>query len=426
MDIKILPAPLSGVINAIPSKSQAHRALICAALSDMPTRIECEGTSEDIEATAACLSALGAEIRRECSSYIVHPLKHIEDDSTATLRCGESGSTFRFLLPIVAALGKKVLFIPEGRLPERPLSPLYEELVRHGNTLSPQGSVPFASSGRIKPGQYSLDAGVSSQFISGLLFALPLLDGDSELRLSGQIESFPYIRLTLSMLETFGVATMFKDMVFYIPGGQTYRSPCDVRVEGDWSNAAFWLTAGAIGGVGVTCTGLDLQSRQGDRAVLDLLAQFGARVTSNSSFVTVSGGNLRGIRIDARDIPDLVPILAVAAVAAEGTTVIHNAGRLRSKESDRLAAVSSVLRGLGADIHETDDGLLIHGGAPLAGGQVTSWGDHRIVMAAAIAAVLSAEPVVIQGAQAVRKSYPGFFDDLQLLGGTLAITKGGD
>jgi len=242
-DVKVSPAVLNGVVRAIPSKSQAHRAFICAALADKSTTIECDGESDDIIATAGCLSALGIRIEHE-GWYVVHPLKRGDNGDTAVLDCGESGSTFRFMLPIVCALGRRVSFILKGRLPHRPLSPLYEELIKHGAKLSPQGSVPFLAEGRLTPGKYSLDAGVSSQFISGLLFALPLLEGDSELQLTGRAESFPYIELTLAMLETFGIKTEFKDNVFFIPGGQTYRSPGRVRVEGDWSNAAFWLGAG--------------------------------------------------------------------------------------------------------------------------------------------------------------------------------------
>jgi len=419
VDVKIFPTRLNGVVNAIPSKSQAHRALICAALADKMTRVECNGESEDILATAACLSALGAGIERESGAYVVHPMRREGNGGIATLPCGESGSTFRFMLPLVGALGRKVCFTPKGRLPERPLSPLYEELVNHGAELSPQGSVPFYSGGRLTPGRYSLDAGVSSQFISGLLFALPLLDGDSELALTGKAESFPYVELTMAVLEEFGIKADFDGGVFFVPGKQTYRSSGVVRVEGDWSNAAFWLGAGAIGAGSVTCSGVNLQSRQGDRAILELLVKFGAQVKVNGSVVTVSGGKLRGMEISAKDIPDLVPILSVIAAAAEETTVIRNAGRLRSKESDRLAAVSAVLRTLGANVDETADGLVLHGSAVFKGGDVSSCGDHRIAMSAAIAATVCAEPVVVHGAEAVNKSYPGFFDDLRLLGGSV-------
>ena len=429
MNIKIYPGQLHGVVGAVPSKSQAHRALICSALADKPTRIECDGSSGDIIATVACLTALGAEITSDPHGYTVRPLsRSVSDtlsdtlsDNRAVLPCGESGSTLRFLLPVAGALGRSAAFIPEGRLPERPLSPLIDELVRHGCSISRQGSIPLHVSGNLMPGGYIMDAGVSSQFISGLLFALPLLDGDSELRLTGRMESFPYVELTLAMLEMFCVKAEFDGTVFSISEGQAYRSPGVVRIEGDWSNAAFWLGAGAVGGGSITCTGLDLQSRQGDRDIMEILGRFGAHIEASDSSVTVSGGNLRGVEIDARDIPDLVPILAVVAAAADGATMIRNAGRLRDKESDRLAAVASVLGSLGADVRETDDGLVIHGGATLTGGRISSYGDHRIAMAAAIAASVCADAVEISGADAVRKSYPGFFDDLQSLGGRVII-----
>ena len=423
MDITVFPGRLNGTIGAVPSKSQAHRALICAALADGPTRIECDGESGDIAATVACLKALGAEIRREAGGYSVIPNSEFRIPNLRAkpvmLPCGESGSTFRFLLPIVCALGRDVSFIPKGRLPQRPLSPLIDELVRHGCSLSALGAVPFHASGQLVPGRYSMDAGVSSQFVSGLLFALPMLGGDSELRLDGRAESFPYVELTLAMLEVFGIKADFDGAVFSIPGGQAYRSPGAVRIEGDWSNAAFWLGAGAIGSGRVTCNGLDLRSRQGDRAVVDVLKRFGACVEEGDSAVTVSGGDLKGIEIDASDIPDLVPILAVVAASAEGRTAIRNAGRLRDKESDRLAAIAAAMRGLGADVSETEDGLLIRGGAALSGGTVSSCGDHRIAMALAIAAVACTGAVRMTGAEAVGKSYPGFFDDFQSLGGEL-------
>lgn len=430
MDIVIDNINLNGTVRAIPSKSQAHRALICAALADKTTQITCNGESDDIAATVECLSALGTEIQRIQDGYTVQPLDGKLSD-LALLPCRESGSTFRFLLPIVGALGYKASFISEGRLPERPLSPLYEELISHGCILSDQGSVPFESVGQLTPGCYTLDGSVSSQFVSGLLFALPLLCGDSELHLTGQIESLPYIELTIAMLKTFGIQLSFNGSVFAIPGNQKYKSPGAVYVEGDWSNAAFWLAAGAVGGGTVTCTGLDLNSKQGDRIICDILNDFGAWVTSHDDEVTVSASSdgLKGIDIDAQNIPDLVPILSVVGAVSEGVTIIKNAGRLRTKESDRLASVSSVLDTLGANIKETEDGLIIHGcarhsrlssfgfgkRAALKGGTVSSFGDHRIAMAAAIAATICSESVTIQGAEAVNKSYPGFFDEFDNL-----------
>ncbi|MCL1789016.1 MAG: 3-phosphoshikimate 1-carboxyvinyltransferase [Oscillospiraceae bacterium] len=397
MNIKLFPPELSGTVKAIPSKSLAHRALICAALADSPTVIACDGTSRDIEATSDCLSQL--------------------KEDAPVFRCGESGSTFRFLLPIAGALGLNAAFHLEGRLPERPLTPLYEELIRHGCQLSAQRSNPFCISGQLTPGVYTLDAGVSSQFISGLLMALPLLSGGSELRLSGKPESAPYINLTMNMLEKFGIEIGSHDGYYTVKGSQTYHSPGNIQIEGDWSNAAFWLCAGAISENPLTCTGLNLQSNQGDRAILAVLERFGAKVTCAGDSVTVSAGNLRGTEIDARDIPDLVPVLSVVAAAATGKTVIRNAGRLRIKESDRLSAVTDILTELGADITQKEDGLAIRGGVALKGGTVSSRNDHRIAMSAAIAAVLCEKPVVIQGAEAVNKSYPGFFDDYKTLGG---------
>ena len=427
MDVKIQPRFLTGRIKAIPSKSQAHRALICASLADKPSFIECSGDSEDIEATGACLRALGAEIKHEkqteenSGGFFVQPFLQKKSETSVSLPCAQSGSTFRFLLPVVCALGRTAEFILEGRLPQRPVSPLYEELSRCGCKLSPKGSNPFCVEGKLTPGVFELDAGVSSQFISGLLFALPLLDKDSQIHLKGRIESFPYIEMTMAMLEIFKIKIEFNNNIFFIKGNQNYISPEKLSIEGDWSNAAFWLVSAALGENSIFCGGLDLKSRQGDRAVLDILEKFGADVKKDGSSVKVSGGKLRGTEIDACDIPDLVPVLAVAACAAEGQTVIRNAERLRIKESDRLEAVYSILSALGADIRVTDGGLIINGGSSLTGGEVSSWEDHRIAMSAAIASILCRQPVLIKDAQAVSKSYPGFFDDFRLLGGSISV-----
>lgn len=425
-NITVMPSKLSGTVKAIPSKSQAHRAMICAALCKEETVVLQRGgsqnsskTAKDITATRDCLNA----IRRN-------------DGLPLTLNCGESGSTFRFLLPVAAALGLNASFALEGRLPERPLSPLYEELIRHGCIVSPQGSNPFTVSGQLTSGEYTLDGGVSSQFISGLLFALPLLDGDSEIRINGKLESAPYIDLTVAMLQRFGIKTEYNCNTFFIKGSQTYKSPGTVYVEGDWSNAAFWLCAGAVSALSalsespVICTGLDLNSKQGDRAVLEILKQFGAAVKSDGNSVTVLRAENSNIikteqtEINAADIPDLVPILAVTAASFKGDTVIRNVKRLRIKESDRLTAVTALLNTLAdceiAVIRDTGDDcdLIIRGGIPLKGGvTVNSHNDHRIAMSAAIAACLCEEPITIEGADAVNKSYPWFFDDFKALGG---------
>ena len=388
----ITPAPLSGSIPAIPSKSAAHRLYICAALADSPTEISCQGTSKDIEATKACLDAM--------------------KNGDSLLRCGESGSTLRFLLPVVAALGLEVDFQMEGRLPDRPLAPLDAQLEAHGVTLSrPVRHDLLHVSGRLEPGAYVLPGNVSSQYISGLLFALPLLDGVSTLTVTGKVESAPYIAMTLDALKQFGVRPKIEANVYTIPH-MPYRSPGTAAVEGDWSNAAFWLCAGAIGQP-MTVTGLDPDSLQGDKAVVEILRRFGAKTERNGSSYTVSPGELTAINIDAAAIPDLVPVLSVVAAAAEGTTRIYNAGRLRIKESDRIQTVRAMLANLGADVEETADGLLVSGGKPLPGGVVDSANDHRIAMAAAVASILCEGPVTVTGAEAVSKSYPKFWEDFE-------------
>jgi len=328
-----------------------------------------------------------------------------------TLDCGESGSTLRFLLPVCGALGVKAAFHMRGRLSSRPLSPLYDEMVSHGCILSEQGRSPLACEGRLENGTYTLPGNISSQFVSGLLFALPLLAGDSVIQVTGALESRAYVDMTLDALRLFGV-TVFEDerQIFRIPGGQMIRSPSNVIVKGDWSNAAFWLSAGAIGKNAITCTGLDLSSRQGDRAIVELLERFGALVTCEGENVTVSPGTLKGIDIDAGDTPDLVPVLAAVAAVAEGKTIIRNAKRLRIKESDRLRTVSALLSALGADITETEDGLVIYGKKKLSGGVTESFADHRIAMTAAIVSAVCEAPVEIKDAEAVINHTPVFLE----------------
>lgn len=398
------PAPLGGHIAAVPSKSQAHRLLICAALADKPTDIFCPQNSEDMEATVRCLSALGAEISFAQGCYHVSPIRVAKHG--ALLDCGESGSTLRFLLPVAAALGANATFLMKGRLPQRPLSPLWEELERHGCTLFRPTPDTLHCEGRLKAGSYALDGNVSSQFISGLLFALPLLAGNSDIMLTSDLESAPYVDMTRAALAAFGVKVPSWDIA-----PQSYHSRESYRVEGDWSNAAFWLCAGAISSQ-MQVTGLDLSSLQGDRKILDILKTFGAEVTWNENSVTVKPMKLRAAEIDLRQIPDLLPPLAVVAACAEGTTCFFGGERLRLKESDRLESVAQTLNALGGQAEVTRDGLLIAGGK-LRGGWVDSRGDHRIAMMAAIASTLCAEPVILSGAEAVNKSYPDFWRDFE-------------
>lgn len=421
MKITLQAAPLHGQLRAIPSKSYVHRALICASLADAPTEILCTDTNRDMDATVNCLQALGARITKTEDRYTVLPLtQNAVADRLATLDCGESGSTLRFLLPVAAALGQPSRFLAHGRLSERPLSPLFEELQAHGVTLSAQGQFPLELSGKLTSGMFRLSGSVSSQFFTGLMLALPLLQGDSRIESIGKTESAPYLALTEAVLRSFGVQLRHEgdgSQLQLAVSSQTFRSPGTLCSEGDWSNAAFWLVAGAIGG-DVTLTGLQVDSCQGDRAIVSLLREMGASVTEcGEGVLHAVRSPLHGITIDATDIPDLVPILAVAAAAATGETRIVGAARLRLKESDRLQSVCAMLRALGGDCEETADGLLIRGGRQLVGGEVDSCNDHRIAMSAAVASCLCNGQVNIQTAQAVEKSYPAFFADFAKLGG---------
>ncbi len=403
-------ARVKSKIRAISSKSEAHRALICAALSDRETRLICTDTNADIDATASCLNSLGTKIVRTEDGFLICPIDRL--NKAQVLDCNESGSTMRFLLPLACALGADCMFLMRGRLPRRPLSPLYELLEDNGISLSPQGENPLKISGRLACGEYRLAANISSQYISGMLFALSVLQGESSLCLDGNVESAPYIEMTIETLKRFGADIFFdnKNSIFYIKGKEKLISPVTAQIGGDWSNAAFFLCAGAIGKNSVTLTHLDKSSTQGDRAILDILAKMGADIIKNDGEITVSPSKLRGVRIDAANIPDLVPILATVASVAQGETVICNASRLRLKESDRIESVCTMLASLGADIRATEDGMIIHGKVALSGGSVDSFNDHRIAMSAAIASLVCENEVKINRFEAINKSYPSFLD----------------
>lgn len=404
MEITLFSPNPHGIISAIPSKSYAHRALICAALSDGVTEILCSRSSRDIDATVSCLRSLGAEIDCSDAGFTVYPVKNVPE--FAILHPGESGSTLRFMLPTAAVLGTECEFVTEGRLSSRPLSPLSDELERHGAKVRLN---PVRISGKIGAGEYCLDGSVSSQFTTGLMLALPYLGEDSTVVLSGKVESKPYITLTERVLEKFGIMVTEEDNAFSVSG--RYHSPSRIKVEGDWSNAAFMLSLGALTD-GITVTGLDLGSSQGDKKIVDILRNFGAQVSENEDSVTVKKSPLHGITVDAADIPDLVPIVSVVAMAASGTTVIKNCGRLRLKESDRIESVCTMITSLGGDISVCGDDITVHGGTVQKSDvTVNSYNDHRIVMAAAVGSVLCSSPVTIDGCEAVAKSYPGFFDD---------------
>ena len=416
MDITLTPSCPTGRIKAISSKSAAHRILICAAFADKDTVVRCDNTNKDIEATANCLCALGAQIRYQKPYFHVTPIR--TPVSGATLPCNESGSTLRFLLPIIPALGVDARFSMAGRLPERPLSPLYEELVSHGAQLGKQGTNPLTSSGKLSGDVYTIRGDVSSQFISGLLFALTFSGNGGQLIIEGKTESAPYIDMTVDALSLFGAAPTKTANGYIISKNVSLRSPLTLDVEGDWSGAAFPLCMGAIGNGEVTVYGLKNDSHQGDRAIVDILRRFGADVSESEGEFTVKGGKpLHGITVDATQIPDMVPALATVACVAEGVTTIYGASRLRLKESDRLMTVRSMLTALGADVRETDDGLIINGVPRLSGGTTDSFNDHRIAMSAAVASAASNGNITVLGAQCASKSYPDFWWDIgQYLG----------
>lgn len=379
MNITITPRALRGDVNVIPSKSQAHRLLICAAFADGPTQLVCSSINEDIAATMDCLRALGAKIQTTDSGLTVFPIAKVPEQ--AILNCRESGSTLRFLLPIVGALGVDGTFMTAGRLSKRPLSPLWEEMERMGCTLSRPTESTIRCQGKLKSGNYVIDGSVSSQFITGLMFAHMLMENCS-LTVTGKLESKPYVDLTTAALHLFA----------------NRHSPGYAAVEGDWSNGAFWLAANFLSS-DLSIYGLDENSVQGDRAVLDILRKL------CDGAVTIS----------AADIPDLVPILSVVAAVKHGA-VFTDIQRLRLKESDRVASVIAMLESLGGRASATEETLTVSP-VPLVGGTVDSCNDHRIAMSAAIAATICKENVTILGAEAVNKSYPQFWAEYRRLGG---------
>ncbi len=414
MEVTVKPSEINGKIKAICSKSHVHRLLVCAALSDSPVTILCPTSSDDIDATGRCLCALGAKITCFGGGYYVTPTEGTVRD--ALLDCNESGSTMRFLLPVAAALGIDAKFYMSGRLPERPIKPLTDELSRHGCRFKYDSRNILHCTGSLKSGIFVLPGNVSSQYISGLLFALPLIAGDSVIKIDGQLESAGYVNMTCNALRESGIEITHKEGLFFIKGSQKYHLPECVSAEGDWSDAAFLLAMGALSGGSITCTGLSHTSSQLDKRIVRILRRFGARVSTTHDSVTVSGGELQGITVNAADIPDLVPVVAVLGAKSTGVTKITHAQRLRMKESDRLHAVSSLISSLGGSVREYPDRLVITGIGVLDGGTVDSFGDHRMAMTAACASLICKNPVTVRNAQAVSKSYPAFWEDFKSLG----------
>ena len=413
MNVTVSPGRIGGSLAAPASKSMAHRTLIGAALADRPTQVVCSASSQDIDATVDCLTALGARISRTETGFAVTPVS--ERGGEAELDCRESGSTLRFLLPVAAALSKRARFTGRGRLPQRPMQPLMEALTAHGVRFSAE-QLPFSIDGALTGGAFAMEGGVSSQFFSGLLFALPLLHEPSTLTFRTPAQSLPYFQMTLQTLAAFGVDIPFDGTTAVISSHEQYRSPGTCAVEGDWSNAAFFLCSAAIRGE-ITVKNLRLDSGQGDRRVLELIRSFGAAVTAQSDGVTVRSGERRPIQADCADIPDVVPILAVMSCFAEGVSRFERVERLRMKESDRLTATVELINALGGRAECDGSSLTVYGGGTLRGGLADGRGDHRMVMCAAVAGCHADGAVTVTDAEAVSKSYPLFFTDYRKVGG---------
>lgn len=392
--VKIENSILNGTVTAPPSKSAAHRALICSFLAGGGS-VSPIINSKDMQATTGVIDALKR--------------------GDSTLNCIESGSTLRFMIPVAASLGKNVTFTGEGRLPERPVGEYLEILPKHNVKVESNGFLPLSISGKLTNGTYEAAGDVSSQYITGLLLALANVDGDSAVILTTKLQSKPYVDMTVKVMADYGVDVKETEFGYLIHGNQQFKK-LDYTVEGDWSQAAFFLVAGAIGG-NITVNGLDMNSTQGDKEIVNVIRNFGGNITVDDNEIRCFGGELKGTEIDASDIPDLVPIIAVLAAFAKGKTVIKGTERLRYKESDRIESVVQNLKLLGAQVQETTDGMIINGRKKLNSAKLKGFNDHRIVMAFSVAGLYIDGAVEIDDAESINKSYPSFFEDYNRLGG---------
>lgn len=415
MNVTIEPSVLKGKLETVSSKSVSHRVLISAALGEETSEIDHLLDAMDIRATRDALNALGLHATAT-RAYGGKP----KDRRGVTIDAGESGSTLRFMIPIAMLQKEPVTFIGKGRLPKRPLS-VYERTFKpFGYRFERQGKdeLPLTVHGPLRCGTYRLRGDVSSQFLTGLLMALPLVEGDSVIELTTRLESGGYVDLTRDVLRDFGIVIKENEHGFLVPGNQTYRAK-RTYVEGDFSQAAFFFVAGTIGEK-ITLSGLRADSGQGDRAIVRIIEAMGGSVTYEEGCYHVFPKRTHGTTIDLADIPDLGPILMVLAALSEGETTFLNTGRLKIKESDRLNAMHDVLGRFGVNMRVEGDRATIEGQAVLKGNQTfDAYDDHRIVMAIAIAAIRADGPVTIEGAQACQKSYPGFFRDYKRLGGVV-------
>lgn len=414
MRIEFKPSKLQGTIKIPPSKSVSHRSIICAALADGISHINNIVLSKDIQVTLDAVKALGADYTINDQTVFITGIK--SPPKYCDIDCCESGSTLRFLIPIACALGVCTEFYGAGKLPSRPITPYITELGKSGIMFKYNNTMPFSVEGQLKNGEFYINGDISSQFVTGLLFALPLLKGDSEIIINGKLESKPYVSMTIDVLQQFGVVISETPKGYFVQGSQKY-SPNDYAVEGDYSQAAFFAVAGVCGGT-VTVEGLDINTTQGDKEIFDILAKCGASVDETSNGFTVSKNKkLLPFEADVSNIPDLVPILAVLACMCAGKSIISGAKRLKIKESDRLEAISESLNRIGGKLIPFDDKLEIYGVDCFQGGFADSFNDHRIAMSVAIAALYSKGKIILNQAESINKSYPDFYRDYNSLGG---------
>jgi len=390
---------LNGKIDAIPSKSFAHRSMICSFLSGNTEYLGVENFSADIVATKNCLIALDSAIK---------------NNTSAILDAGESGSTLRFMLPISCLVENEITFVGHGKLMDRPIGELFSVLSSHGVLVKKENGV-ITKSGKLTAGEFYIKGDISSQYLTGLLLTLPKLDGDSVIIPTTPLVSRPYIDITLSVLSSFGVLVTEKDGKFFIKGNQAFNG--NLTVEGDWSNSAFYLVAGVIGG-DITVKNLNFNSVQGDKKIVEIIKSAGGNITNKEGEYTAKKSDLTAFTFSAKDCPDLVPICAVLGAFSKGKTVIKDIERLKIKESDRVLSTIALLTNIGIKAKEENNSLIIEGG-PILGGTVSSFNDHRIAMSAIIAGVNSENGVVLTDALAVNKSYPNFYKDTRFLGGII-------
>lgn len=420
--IRLIPTKLKGTVTVPPSKSLAHRAIICASLAKGISRIDNIEYSQDIKATIKAMEALGSKIKQYKNYLIIDGSQTFSKNNVrmgVEIDCEESGSTLRFMVPISIVEENKVHFVGQGNLGKRPLDTFYEIFERQNiGYLYKKNELDLHVIGTLKPDIYRIPGNISSQFITGLLFALPLLSGDSIIEITSHLESKGYIDLTLQMLSQYGIDIINHEYKqFIIRGRQSYQAH-DYRVEADFSQAAFYLVAGALGN-DVTLTDLNLDSLQGDKAVLDFLKAMGASVEENPDGIKVTANTLHSTTIDASQCPDVIPVLTLALALAKGKGQVINAARLRIKECDRLAATVRELNQLGGKLEEEEASMQVYGVDYLNGGQVSSHNDHRMAMMLAIASTVACAPIVIDNKECVKKSYPSFWEDFKKLGGKI-------